>query len=64
MIHYQQKSHNGKFVDSMAKGKALGHDGIHVENFQQLWPALGSGFYRMILKSIEHGALHEGSLEV
>ena len=36
-------------VDSMAKGKAPGHDGIPVEFYQKMWPTIGKDFHRMIL---------------
>ena len=47
-------------VRDMAKGKALGHDGIPTEFFQRLWPTLGQDFHQMLLRGIENGALHEG----
>lgn len=47
-------------VTSMAKGKALGHDEIPVNFFQQLWPTFGNDFYWMICKAIDQGAFHEG----
>lgn len=45
---------------SMAKGKAPGHNGFPIEFFQKLWPTVGHNFYRMLLKGIAEGALHEG----
>lgn len=47
-------------VLSMAKGKALGHDGDPIEFFQRLWPTVRNDFYRMLLKGFEKRALHEG----
>ena len=47
-------------VADMAKGKAPGHDGIPIEFYQKLWSTIGGDFYKMILKGIEEGALHEG----
>lgn len=44
----------------MAKGKAPCHDGVPINFFQQLWPALGNGFYIMIRNNIELGVFHEG----
>ena len=47
-------------VMSVAKGKAPGHDGVPVELFQKLRPAIGQDFYLMISKGMDSGALHEG----
>ena len=37
-------------VQSMAKGKAPGHDGIPMEFFQKYWSTIGGDFYRMVKK--------------
>ena len=50
----------GGIVRDMAKGKAPGHDGIPIEFFQRLWPAVGQDFLHMLIRSIEIGELHEG----
>lgn len=50
----------GVVVMSMAKGKAPRHDGMPVEFFQKLWPSLGDGFHKMILKGIEQKSFHVG----
>ena len=47
-------------VNSMAKRKTPGHDGIPVEFYQKMWPTIGKDFHRMILQSINEGKLHEG----
>ena len=47
-------------VNSMAKGKAPGHDGIPVEFYQKMWPTIGKDFHQMIMQSMEEGKLHEG----
>ena len=50
----------GGVVRDMAKGKALDHDGIPIEFFQQLWSTVGQDFLQMVLRSIKRGELHEG----
>lgn len=47
-------------IFSMARGKVPGHNGIPIEVFQHHWPTIGNDFLRMILKSMEEGAFHEG----
>ena len=32
-------------VNSMAKGKAPGHDGIPVEFYQKMWPTISKDFH-------------------
>lgn len=46
-------------VDSMARGKTPGHDGIPMEFFQYAWPALGNDLYWMIRKNINKRQFHE-----
>lgn len=47
-------------IISMAEGKAPRHDEIPIKFFKKMWPTIGQDFYRMILKGIEEGSLHEG----
>ena len=44
----------------MAKGKALGHDGIPMEFFKQLWPTIGNEYLQMLLRGIANKELHTG----
>lgn len=46
-------------IELMGNGKSPGHDGIPMEYFKQLWPALGNDFYLMIQRSITHGGFHD-----
>lgn len=52
----------GAAIKSMAKGKALGHDGIPVEVFQQLWSMVGDDFHQMILKGFEQRRFHKEAI--
>jgi hypothetical protein len=47
-------------VNSMAKGKAPGHDSVPVKFFQTMWPTIGKDSHLMIKKNIEDKQLHEG----
>ena len=47
-------------LTSLAKGRAPEHDGILVEVFSKLWHTIGHDFYKMILRGLEKGILHEG----
>ena len=47
-------------VNSMAKGKAPGHDGIPVEFFQKMWYTISKDFHLMVKMNIEEKKLHEG----
>ena len=46
-------------VNSLAKGKAPGHDGIPMEFFQKMWHTIIKDLHLMILKGIEEKQLHE-----
>lgn len=46
-------------VISLAKENVPGHDEIPVEVFSKLWHIIGHNFYKMILRGIEKGILHE-----
>lgn len=47
-------------VTCMAKGNALGHDGIPMEFFLKLWLIVGHDFHRMVFRGIKKGILLEG----
>ena len=47
-------------VTSMAKGKALRHEGIPMEFFQHLWQTVGHDIHQMILRVIHSREFHVG----
>ena len=51
-------------VQSMAKGKAPGHDGIPMEFFQKYWATIGGDFYRMVKKNLKLEFLTKGNQRV
>ena len=50
-------------VSSMAKGKALGHNGIPIEFFQKMWTTIGNEFHHMVIKGTKEEILHEGVIK-
>lgn len=45
---------------SMATEKAPRHDGIPFKFVQCYWPIISKDYLRMLLKSMDEGAFHEG----